>query len=336
MAKHKVLVTGPSWIGDMVMAQSLFIWMKKTNPDVLIDVLAPLWTLPVVGRMPEINKAIEFNARHGKLDLAMRIKTGQRLKAGFYDEAIVIPRTLKATLPSLIAGIKKRTGFRSNLGLINNVRSFTKSRQELFVRRYLALVSDDAYLLDRPEIPQPRLIVDKDSAERLLEKFNLSDKGFVVIAPGAEFGPAKQWPVTHFAKLAGLLDRKGFQVAIMGSSKEQYLSEQILEKSRSGNIIDLCGQTSLLDVIDLMAVSHSVVANDSGLMHLAYASGAQVNAIYGSSSALYTPPLSSKGCIIQNLQPCQPCFKRTCQFEHYDCLQSIKPKSIMKNKYNAQ
>ena len=65
----KILVVGPSWVGDMVMAQSLFIALKAQNPDVVIDVLAPSWSAPLLARMPEVNKAIEMPLGHGRLGI---------------------------------------------------------------------------------------------------------------------------------------------------------------------------------------------------------------------------------------------------------------------------
>lgn len=52
------LIVGPAWVGDMVMAQSLFITLKQIYPDCKIDVIAPEWSLPILARMPEVNAGI--------------------------------------------------------------------------------------------------------------------------------------------------------------------------------------------------------------------------------------------------------------------------------------
>lgn len=329
MAEYKVLVTGPSWIGDMVMAQSLFKYLQKTSEkELIIDVLAPAWTLPVVNRMPEVRKGIKFDSRHGKLDLKLRYSIGKGLKQQQYDEAIIIPRTLKAVLPSWFAGIKKITGYQSNFGLVNNIKSYRKSRKELFVKRYLSLALDNAYQLNQSEIPVPELIVDELKKKELLETYSLKIKNYVVFAPGAEFGPSKQWPMDNFAALAELLEGKGLQVIILGSDKEREHAESIMQISSSNDILNLCGKTTLENVIDIMSGSTGVVANDSGLMHLAYASGAKVYALYGSSSPEYTPPLSTTAHIFQHKLSCQPCFERTCRYDHYQCLTGINAEQV--------
>ena len=58
MTGPATLIVGPSWVGDMVMAQALFILLKARKPDIAIDVLAPAWSLPIVARMPEIRTGI--------------------------------------------------------------------------------------------------------------------------------------------------------------------------------------------------------------------------------------------------------------------------------------
>ncbi len=328
MADYRVLVTAPAWIGDMVMAQSLLKTLRRQNPETIIDVLAPGWTLPVVVRMPEVRKGIEFPSRHGRLDLVMRYRLGRQLRAEQYHEAIIMPRSFKSALPSYFAGIGKRTGHLGHLGLVNNVRPYRHSREELFVRRHLALVRDDAYQIGAGDIPSPRLVVDRKVQASLLERFGLTKNRFVVFAPGAEYGPAKQWPLSHFSQLADLLEADGYSIVIMGSTKEIELGRKISELAESAHITNLCGETGLSDVIDLMSAAHSVVSNDSGLMHLGYASGVRVIAIYGSSSPRYTPPLVNEAVIMQHALDCQPCFDRSCKFEHYNCLRRIDADTV--------
>jgi heptosyltransferase-2 len=75
--QERILVVGPAWVGDMVMAQSLFITLKQADPAVVIDVLAPAWSLPLLSRMPQVNNAIALPVEHGQLALAARIRLGR-------------------------------------------------------------------------------------------------------------------------------------------------------------------------------------------------------------------------------------------------------------------
>ena len=106
------LIVGPSWVGDMVMAQALFRFLKDHEPDRALDVLAPEWSLPIVGRMPEIRNGYASETAHGELGLAKRRRIGHELRGQNYDRAIVMPRSFKSALIPWFARIPRRSGFR--------------------------------------------------------------------------------------------------------------------------------------------------------------------------------------------------------------------------------
>ena len=145
--------------------------------------------------------------------------------------------------------------------------------------------------------------------------------------PGAEFGPAKQWPIAYYQELAAKLVATGYQVWVFGSKKEHALGEQIAQAG--SDVTNLCGKTHLEDVIDLIALCDTVVSNDSGLMHVACATGSRVIAIYGSSSPAYTPPLSKNAEVIYRYLECSPCFKRVCPLGHTNCLTGIDSEILL-------
>ena len=325
MNKHqeRILVIGPAWVGDMVMAQSLFLTLKQTFPDVIIDVLAPAWSLPLLSRMPQVNEAIVLPVSHGQLALVARFRIGRQLRYKGYTRAIVIPRSYKAALVPFFAGIPMRTGYRGEMryGVINDMRPLNKEVLTQTVQRQVALGLPGT-AEQPPAIPYPELQIDKDNQRRLLAELSLNlDKPIVGLMPGAEYGPAKQWPIASYQELAGKLIFNGYQVWVFGSEKERAIGAQIAQTGQ--DITNLCGKTQLEDVVDLIALCHSVVSNDSGLMHVACATGRRVIAIYGSSSPVYTPPLSKNAEVIYRYLECSPCFKRECPLGHTNCLTGI-------------
>lgn len=326
--QQRILVVGPAWVGDMVMAQSLFMTLQQRFADVQVDVLAPVWSLPLLSRMPEVNEAIALPVSHGEFALGKRFRAGRRLRKNAYTQAIVIPRSFKAALVPFFAGVPQRTGYRGELryGVINDIRRLDKEVLTQTVQRQVALgLSDKAS--QPPAIPNPKLEIDANNQQRLLNELELTrDKPILGMMPGAEYGPSKQWPIPYFYELAGKLVKAGYQVWVFGSRKEREIGEQIA--SVGSAVTNLCGATRLEDVVDLIALCDNVVANDSGLMHVACATGRNVIAIYGSSSPAYTPPLSQNAEVIYRYLECSPCFKRECPLGHTNCLTGINSETI--------
>ncbi len=164
---------------------------------------------------------------------------------------------------------------------------------------------------------------------RLQSSLGLTTSGrLAILCPGAEYGPAKRWPVEHFATLARQLQQAGYTVWTIGSAKDQEFGTSI-ETLSGGVATNLCGRTKLADAIDLMSTADIVVSNDSGLMHVAAALDRPLIALFGSSSPLFTPPLSKQVAIMQHAVPCSPCFARTCRYGHLDCLTKLLPEAVM-------
>lgn len=330
-SNRQYLVIGPSWVGDMVMAQSLFITLKQLYADCEIDVVSPAWSLPVLQRMPQIRQGIALPVSHGKFSFSTRYKLGRSLKTGNYSHAIVLPRSWKSALVPYFAGVPVRTGYRGEMryGLLNDIRFLDTSILTRTVQRYVAhAYQPSEYSVSPPEVPYPELRSDKENLARLLEQLKLNlEKPTIGFMPGAEYGPSKQWPTEYFAELALSLVALGYQVWVFGSAKETKLGDEIAQ-GVPGSVYNLCGKTELVDVIDLIACTEQVVSNDSGLMHVAAAMDVKVNVIYGSSTPDYTPPLTDSAEIFYKQLPCSPCFARTCKYGHYDCLTKIGPDEV--------
>ncbi len=324
-----VLIIGPSWVGDMVMMQSLCITLKQQNPNTIIDVVAPAWSLPILKRMREVRDVIALDLQHGELGLGRRWRLGRRLSQKGYNRAIVIPRSLKSALVPFFAGVPKRRGYLGEMRylLLNDIKKLDKGVLTQTVQRYVALAhnGDDRVA---PPIPFPELRVSDRGRDNLAKRFGLEHGNVVALLPGAEYGPAKQWPLECYAEVGAELSRKECQVVVMGSDKDSAAGEKIVSLA-DRDILNLCGKTSIEDVIDLLSLCETAVTNDSGLMHVAAAVGVDVVAIYGSSTPDYTPPLTERVSILYRRLECSPCFERECRFGHTKCLAEITPQQVL-------
>ena len=324
----KTLVVAPSWIGDAVLSHPLLVRLKEADPQGSIDVLAPPWVLPVYRRMPQVANAFPTPFGHGDLELRERRRFGKRL--GAYDRAVVLPNSFKSALIPWHAGISLRTGYRGEMrfGLLNDLRGLDKDALPLIVERYAALAQPAGEALRRP-LPSPQLRIDPAAVATAFEKHRLETAGPVaVLAPGAEYGPAKRWPARHFAEVARTLALRGAYVWLLGSAKDQPVTAEV-QRLSGGVCRDLAGRTSLDEAIDLMSVAARVVTNDSGLMHVAAALDRPLAAVFGSSSPAFTPPLSEKARVISLRLSCSPCFARTCPLGHTNCLETLAPADVL-------
>lgn len=328
-----ILIIGPSWVGDMVMAQTLFQCLKLQHPECVIDVLAPEWSRPILERMPEVRQALSFPLGHGALELGTRRRIGKSL-AGQYDQAILLPNSLKSALVPFFAGIPKRTGWRGEwrFGLLNDVRRLDKARYPLMIERFMALAYPSGTELTQP-YPRPALRIEPASRDAALAKFGLElDRPVLALCPGAEFGESKRWPAEHYAEVAEALIRLGWQVWLFGSKKDHPVGESIRERLIPGfreESVNLSGETSLAEAIDLLSCATAAVSNDSGLMHVAAALARPLVAVYGSTSPGFTPPLAEQVEVVRLDIECSPCFERTCRFGHYNCLRLLEPPAVI-------
>jgi heptosyltransferase-2 len=327
----KILVVAPSWVGDCMLIQPMLARLVQRHPDVLIELLAPPWTAALLRQMPEVYKVIINPFPHGALNFGDRYRLGKLLQDSNYDQAIVLPNSLKSALVPFFAGIPLRTGFVGELryGLLNDARKLNKNELPLMVERFAQLAEPRNQPIQRP-LPQPYLPVIEGQQENVLSKFGLHiTKPVAVFCPGAEYGPAKRWPIPYFAQLAQYLRDFGYDVWLIGSPKDKELGEKIVALGNT-NCRNLCGATELGDAIALLSCADLVVSNDSGLMHIAAAMDRPMLALYGSSSPIFTPPLSAKAKILKLEMKCSPCFKRECPLGHFNCMNQMTPEQVAK------
>jgi heptosyltransferase-2 len=309
-----------------------------------ITVAAVPWVAPVYRAMPQVAKVMELPFARGGVQWRARWAYARGLR-GRFDRAYLGPNSLKSSLIPFFARIPHRVGYTGEMrwGLVNHrLPNPAEGHRPPMVAFYSALSGETELDADRPQLHMAPQHVDAVLAGR-----GLHPQGFYVLAPGAEYGPAKRWPVAHFGELAMRLDAP---VLLLGSAKDEPVCAEIaakvngadlsgveVHKSGAGRCLNLAGRTSLDEALALIAGARAMVSNDSGLMHVAAAFGLPQVAIFGSSSPLHTPPLNALAQVLwlkrdPAYQPpldCAPCFQRSCPLGHTRCLQDITPERVL-------
>lgn len=337
--QEKILVIAPAWVGDMVIAQPLFQVLKARFPGSSIDVLAPSWTQPLADRIPEITNSWISPFPHGEGNWLGRYRLARTLRAYDYQRCYVLPNTWKSAVIPFWAKIPIRIGWRGEwrYRLLTHLRPVDRVRYPRMVDHYMALAYQDMPSLP-PSLPpfRPRLVVTLEQREAILKQYDLPPpkQPVLVLCPGAEFGPSKQWPWQGYVGVARHFLKEGWQIWLMGSPKDTRWGKHI-QMATAYRCYDFIGQTRLVEAIDLMASASLVISNDSGLMHIAASLDRPLVALFGSTDPKRTPPLGPDTEIVFVSLPCRPCFKRHCPLQHHRCMQSISVERVIEAAYRV-
>jgi heptosyltransferase-2 len=320
------LVVAPQWIGDAVMTEPLLRRLHARGEQLTVGAVP--WVAPVYRAMPQVAEVVEFPFQHGGLQFAARRRLAREMD-GRFDSAYVLPNSLKSALLPFLAAIPRRVGYlgEARVGLLTHRLRNPKGKPPM-VAFYSALSGDTQGL----EQDRPQLHVPDEAIDAAVRAQGVQRGGYLVMAPGAEFGPSKRWPEAHYAQLAA---SQGLPVLLLGSGKDGPVCEAIVQVS-NGVAHNLAGRTSLAEAFALIAGARAMVSNDSGLMHVAAAFGLPQVALFGSSSPLHTPPLNDRAHILWLKQDpaylppldCSPCFERECPLGHHRCLNDLSPAQV--------
>lgn len=347
---QKILVISPAWLGDIIMSQSLLSTLKHLDPECKISVYAPAYAHSILQRMEQIDEILNNPFAHGALHLKERYQEGKKLQEQGFDVAYVLPNSFKSALPAFFAKIPVRIGWQGEMRYgVLNYRRQNKTAFPRMVERYVSL----AYIFDEkvtdesklPSFAYPKLTT-QPLDENLLNRLGVSlERPLLALGCGANYGPAKLWPVEYFAQICTwfIKEHQG-AVLGLGTPKDQATIDKIkshLAPELLPYFFDVCGKTNLTEALDLVACARIAVCNDSGMMHTVAAADVPQVCVFGSTSTGYTPPLSAKALCIESKEPCHPCFKRECKLGTYQCLKGITPEQVIEkmevllNKYPA-
>jgi heptosyltransferase-2 len=330
----RILIISPNWIGDAVMAQPLLQKLKTSHPDSLIDVLTSRTVAPVWRAIAEVEQIIETPFQHGKLQLTERWKLAKLLRKCGYAEAYILPNTLKYALIPWFAGIPRRVGYRgeTRYGIVNIMHRDEKFAPRPMVPFYSALADKPSRIVSPATAGlRPALHVSDQIRTEALKKYRVDQRGpLIIFAPGAEFGSAKRWPGTYFARLADLIieSERFAQIILLGSPGDREVCEEITTAAGAIALINLAGKTTLDEAIALIAASDAVVSNDSGLLHIASGFNRPVVAVYGPTDPNHAPPFSDISHALFLGLSCAPCRQRECPLGHHACMRDMPPEMV--------
>ncbi len=288
----------------------------KTQVDLIVKSGFEKIPLPHRGRVLSFDKSSISAFHFGKL-----------LRKEGYNRIYILPPSFSSALMAFSAKIPERIGYKMSLRgflLTHGVLFSTVHRSQHLVSEYLQLLDPN---LNKDSFAPVLNITDDWLISVLNHRFDDLPTSYIAIAPGVVYGPAKQWPKENFRQLISDLEKKGENVVIIGTSDDKPLGDYLAKSNKSA--LNLCGKTSLNELIAVLARSKTLISNDSGTMHIMAALQKPQIAVFGSTSTVWTSPVNEKAEVLTLNMDCAPCFKRECPFNHYDCLNGITTEMVM-------
>ena len=322
-----ILIVPYMWIGDFVRCHSVVKVLRERFPDRPVDLLATSLCAPLADYMPGVRQAIVADLPRSRLALSQQGALARRLKQEGYGTALTMPRTWKAALGPFLAGIPERVGFagEGRFILLNDVRFGEKKLPRMVDR--CAMLALPRGAAQPPDWPLPELTVPTtEIAAWRIRRGLTEDRPIVALAPGA-VGPSKRWTTSSFSALTRSLKAEGAAVWVLGGPGEKSIAAEI---AAAGGALDLTG-TDLRDAIIALAAASVAVSNDSGLLHVAAATGTPSIGIFGPTSPWHWAPLNPLAAVIETTSelPCRPCHKPVCRLAHHRCMCDIAPDQVL-------
>ncbi|MFP4444678.1 MAG: lipopolysaccharide heptosyltransferase II [Desulfosudaceae bacterium] len=326
---HRLLIRSTNWIGDAVMTTPAVRAIREQFFGARISILAKPLVAPVFEHSPRVDEVLIYDDTGRHRGLAGKLRLARDLRRHSFDAALLLQNAFEAALITAAARIPVRVGYATDgrgLLLTHPIRHYRRYKQGHHVDYFLSIVdqisSGGEPAADRRRLEFFTAAADRRTAEKILVDNGLTGNPLLGISPGATFGPAKQWPPERYSRLADEFHAAGWRVVILGGPGDRATAETIAGGTRAP-VVNLCGRTRLGEAAAVMERCGLFVSNDSGLMHLAAALELPLVAIFGSTSAAATGPLSAHSRVVQVDLDCRPCLKPECPYGHLACMDKI-------------
>jgi heptosyltransferase-2 len=305
-----LLVRSPNWLGDAVMALPAVRNLKTMAAGESLTVAVPEKLAALWQACPFVDHVIPLT------DPKKVWATARQFRTGKFGSAVLFPNSLRAAGEILLAAIPQR------LGYATDGRGLLLSKSVPVPRRNPVRLHQRFYYLDLVTA------LGGPSDESLPPlKSNATPTDQIALCPGAEFGPAKRWPVERFAAVARHFTAKhNLHAVILGAPNDVPIAAELAKLLPDAK--NLAGTTTLPEFMAALAASKLVISNDSGAMHLASALNVPTVAIFGSTEPQMTGPLGPRSRVLRHHVPCSPCFFHFCPID-VACMTSITPEMVI-------
>ena len=337
MKIKSVLVVQTAFPGDVILTLPLVQILKRSIPDVLVDMIVIPKCAELLNNHTSINEVIIYDKKNTESGLKSFLRKVRIVRNKNYDCAFIPHRSFRSALMVKMADIPKRIGFTKSAGnfLYTDKVSYDKNIHE--IDRNCSLLR--AIGIKDPGKEYPQLFPsfhDKKKVSHYLSDHGIQHMSNIIgIAPGTVW-KTKQWPVERFSELVNKLVMSGYHTVLIGGNEDVEICEKIKSKGNSQFILNAAGKLTFLQSAELISRCRLLVTNDSAPMHLAVAMKTTVVAIFGATIPEFGfAPYGDSDIVIETKGlTCKPCSihgGNKCPVKTFDCMINIKVDDVYDN-----
>ena len=332
MSALEILVRGPNWTGDLVMATPGFRALRAGFPAARITLHVAAQLAPLLAGAPWFDAVVPLVSRRRGGRRLVREALALRRCARF-DLGLCLPDSIESALLMRLAGVRRIIGYaRGPRGpLLHQAVPLPRGAgpRGLLARELHVLgLVEAAGCASRGH--EPELFVseaEQAAADAALRAAGARlEEPLAVLAPGASFGRSKLWPAESFAAVGEALRRAGARRVLTGSPSERALCARVAA-ALHGKALDLSGALALGALKGLLRRARLLVANDAGARHVAVALGVPCVVVIGPTSLDKTPLNLERVSVLSADVACRPCYLRDCPIDHR-CMTRVAPAAV--------
>jgi heptosyltransferase-2 len=331
-----VAVFLPNWVGDVVMATPALRALRAAYPTARVTGVLRPYVAQVLAGTKFLDETRIYDPK-SKASAERSWSVVRALRRDPIDMALLLTNGFRTAAMAWAAGARQRIGYRMHYRgklLTHPVPAPCDATRRLSLPAldaYLQLAQHAGCSDESPRLELGTLPQDEQAADEVLQSFSWRGQpGYAVLNPGGAFGPAKLWPVEHFAILARrLADERGLNVLIHCGPSERELARRIAKLAERPQVASLADARLGLGLSKaLVRRSKLLVTTDSGVRFFGAAFDVPVISLFGPTDASWSTIYYPRETCLQKPVPCGPCRQRECPLEHHRCMRDLLPEEV--------
>ena len=326
---EKILLIRLRRIGDVILTTPAVSVLRKAFPSAFISYLVEDPYRELVEGNPCLNKIHVLKRKQSLKDL---LKSIRQIRKEKYDAVIDFHSGPRASLITLLSGARLKIGYRikyrnfiydiklprsSERGPIHSVEN------HLNLVKALGIHVDSSFPVSIPEAQRK----ETEKVKKIIRENQIEGKRIITIHISAG-NEVRDWGVNNWIQMTNLLAQQSeVKIVLIGADEDRNAEEEILKKSEAA-ILSLVGRLNLRELREVISHSSLFIGPDSGPMHIAASTSTPIVALFGPTLPANFAPWQANANLIEKSLDCRPCKQRTCIYDDFRCLKTIKPEEV--------